>query len=297
MTRSRLMCGGAIVVTMALLFIVGGQASHRYFQRVGFGPSESGDKDAAPFQNAQQRISGTVANRSISAPQTPSCESEASTQNSEAECPSREAAHASRTVTPSTSTMPPLTPSYRVRFQQVRPATALPGNADQQRAKGPKSSRREVPSGARLTLFSSNLGNEPGVVLLNLRGTSTGCKVVDWRDNSVTVDLPRLGLSGGTDAEICIVSVDGRIAKTFPVSFVPQPDILIHEDAVPLPMPAPPSPATYAIPVNGGLTLYPSDASAEGPLTNSTKPSEEPLPDKGSTEHNLPEPLPPRGSR
>lgn len=117
--------------------------------------------------------------------------------------------------------------------------------------------RAEVVSGARVTLFANFLQQEPGYVLFKLNGTTTECKVVDWQPDSVTAELPRLGLSAPKDAEVSIVLPSGRIAKTFKVLYVPQPDITVHADTVP--QPTPPSPgvmsATYAMPVRGGLVL------------------------------------------
>jgi hypothetical protein len=114
--------------------------------------------------------------------------------------------------------------------------------------------RPEVPSGTRITLFANFLRKEQGVVMLNLNGTSTECHIADWKPESVTVELPRLGLARPKLAEIVVILPDGRIAKTFRILLVAQPDIMVHQDTVPLPMPAAPSaePATYATPVDGG---------------------------------------------
>ncbi|MCA9119990.1 MAG: hypothetical protein H6822_29540 [Planctomycetaceae bacterium] len=118
-------------------------------------------------------------------------------------------------------------------------------------------SRPEVVSGARITLFANFLRQEQGYVMFNLNGTSSECKIVEWHPNSVTLELPRLGLLAPQDAEIQIVLPDGRIAKTFKVLFVSQPDIVVHSDTIPQPMP--PAPAStsgvYAMPVSGGLVL------------------------------------------
>lgn len=118
-------------------------------------------------------------------------------------------------------------------------------------------SRPEVVSGARITLFANFLRQEQGYVMFNLNGTSTECKIVDWKPNSVTTELPRLGLLSPKNAEIQIVLPDGRIAKTFKVLYVSQPDIVVHQDTIPQPMPPAPAsrPAVYAMPVSGGLVL------------------------------------------
>ncbi|MEQ8667741.1 MAG: hypothetical protein RIC12_01130 [Pirellulales bacterium] len=75
--------------------------------------------------------------------------------------------------------------------------------------------------------------------------------------NSVTVELPLLGLLGPKNVDLQIVLPNGRIAKTFAVRYVPQPDIVVHEDTIPQAMPPAPSskPGSYAMPVNGGLRL------------------------------------------
>jgi hypothetical protein len=118
--------------------------------------------------------------------------------------------------------------------------------------------RPEVISGARVTLFANFLRDLPGIVLFNLDGTSTKCDVIEWKDSSVTTQLPRLGLLEPKNAEIQIVLPDGRIAKTFRILFVAPPDIVIHEETVPVPLPPAPAcqPASYATPVQGGLMLH-----------------------------------------
>ncbi len=117
--------------------------------------------------------------------------------------------------------------------------------------------RPEVVSGSRVTLFANFLRQEPGVVLFNLNGTSTECTLVEWQPNSVTIELPRLGLIEPKNAEIQIVLPDGRVAKKFSVLFISQPDIVIHQDTIPQPMPPAPvsHSAVYAASVQGGLML------------------------------------------
>jgi hypothetical protein len=119
-------------------------------------------------------------------------------------------------------------------------------------------SRPEMPSGARVTLFANFLGNETGCVTFSVNGTSEECPVIEWKNNSVTTELPKLGLAGPKNAEIRLIRPDGRIMKTFRILYVPQPDILIHNDTVPQPLPPAPSAenATYASPVSGGIALY-----------------------------------------
>jgi hypothetical protein len=118
--------------------------------------------------------------------------------------------------------------------------------------------RPEVPSGARLTLFANFLGQTPGVVMLNVNGTSSRCQVVDWKPESVTAELPAMGLSHPQNAELVVIMPDGRIVKTFRVRLVAQPDIMVHKDTVPLPLPPAPQsqPISFAVPVAGGLLTY-----------------------------------------
>ena len=117
--------------------------------------------------------------------------------------------------------------------------------------------RPEVISGSRVTLFANFLRNEPGYVMFDLSGTATQCKIVEWKPNSVTLELPCLGLNSPKNAAIRIILPDGRIAKTFHVLFVSQPDIVVHSDTIPQPVPPAPgaTSAVYAIPVTGGLRL------------------------------------------
>lgn len=121
--------------------------------------------------------------------------------------------------------------------------------------------RPELVSGARVTLFANFLRQEPGIVIFNLNGTSTRCNLVEWKPESVTVDLPLLGLLEPKDAEIQIVLPDGRIAKTFRVVYVAQPDVVVHAESVP--QPTPPAPAAkaavYAISVSGATVFQSAD--------------------------------------
>jgi hypothetical protein len=118
--------------------------------------------------------------------------------------------------------------------------------------------RPEVPSGARLTLFANFLGDRQGMVLLQLNGTSLPCQIVQWKPESVTIELPCLGLTAPKNAEIAIILPDGRQLKLFRVLYVPQPDILVHGETVPLPTPPAPvtSSATYSGNASVGLPLY-----------------------------------------
>ena len=97
--------------------------------------------------------------------------------------------------------------------------------------------RPEVVSGTRLTVFANFLQQEEGFVYFDVSGTTSSCKVVDWCPNSVTFDLPALGLSGRQDAKIRVVLPNGRVAKSISVILVPQPAILVHQETIPQPMP------------------------------------------------------------
>jgi hypothetical protein len=97
--------------------------------------------------------------------------------------------------------------------------------------------RQEVPAGARITLFANFLGKESGVVLLQLEGTSMPCSIVDWRNESVTMELPKLSLKEPKKVDVVVIRAEGRIAKRFPVLLVNQPDVLVHPESVPQPSP------------------------------------------------------------
>ena len=149
---------------------------------------------------------------------------------------------------------------YRSRVTYVQQATAT---VEKIEAPAPRLAcepqREDIASGARVTLFANFLRREPGVVMLEIGGTSIPCRLIEWQPDSVTVDLPLLGLTEPKNADITIVLPDGRIAKTFRVRYVRQPDIVLHEDSIPQANPAVPAmaaPANYVVAVQGGFTLY-----------------------------------------
>ncbi len=117
--------------------------------------------------------------------------------------------------------------------------------------------RVELPTGARITLFSSFLGDRPGLVVMDMAATSMECSLVEWSDNAVTIELPGLGLSRPVPAEIRIFRSAGRVAKTVSILLVPQPDIIVHEEtiAAPLPPPPPRQTASFIWAARGGLML------------------------------------------
>lgn len=115
--------------------------------------------------------------------------------------------------------------------------------------------RPEVVSGARVTLFANFLQDNPGYVIFDIGGTSKQCKLVDWKNTSVTAELPRLGLSRPLDAQIRIILPNGRVAKTFKVLYVSQPDIVVHGESIPQPMPATPN-ANRPVYAQGGAAGF-----------------------------------------
>ncbi|WP_182866568.1 hypothetical protein [Stieleria mannarensis] len=118
--------------------------------------------------------------------------------------------------------------------------------------------RPQITTGARISLFANFLQHDPGVVLLDVAGTTAQCDVLQWKPNSVTVQLPRLGLGAPTDARLRIVKPDGRVAKTMAVQLIAQPEIVVHQETIAQPMPAVGSAesAVYAEPTSGGITFY-----------------------------------------
>lgn len=120
--------------------------------------------------------------------------------------------------------------------------------------------RPQVTIGTRITIFANFLQNDPGVVLLDIGATTTQCEMVEWKPQSVTVQLPRLGLSRPQDAKLRVVLPNGRVAKSMSVRLIAQPDIVVHQETVAQPMPpapvAVPRPAVYAEATSGGFVFF-----------------------------------------
>ncbi|WP_182866570.1 hypothetical protein [Stieleria mannarensis] len=108
--------------------------------------------------------------------------------------------------------------------------------------------RPQITTGTRITMFANFLQQDPGIVLLEIGGTTTRCELLEWCSNSVTVQLPSFGVAGPQDARIRIVLPNGRVAKSVSVMLVPQPSMIVHEETIPQPMPTAemPKPAIYA---------------------------------------------------
>ncbi len=106
--------------------------------------------------------------------------------------------------------------------------------------------RPEYHVGARVTLFVNFLGTRQGCVMLNMDGVSLKCQIVKWKPDSVTLELPKVGLSEPKNVEIVILLPDGRIAKNVPALFINPPSGIEHAETVPqptLPVPGSNSPA------------------------------------------------------
>ncbi len=97
-----------------------------------------------------------------------------------------------------------------------------------------------LPSGARVSLLESFLGDQPGHVLVDCVGATTECEIVEWCESSVTLQMPRWGLREPKMATLWIVMPDGRITSEIPFLLVPAPDIVIHSESVPVPLPPAP---------------------------------------------------------
>ncbi len=97
-----------------------------------------------------------------------------------------------------------------------------------------------IPSGVRVSLLVSFLGDQTGYVLLDCVGVTIQCEIIDWRESSVTLQIPRWGVQQPKIAKLRIVRADGRIADQVPFLLVPAPDVVIHSESVPAPLPARP---------------------------------------------------------
>lgn len=148
------------------------------------------------------------------------------------------------------------TPNVRFSFGQTTTTTSQRVVHKQvQRTPEYSMRRAEVASGARVTLFANFLEQRAGKVVIQVATGSLECKLLDWRNNSVTAELPPMGLRGPQPAWIHIIKPNGQIAKSYPVLYVPQPDIVVHGESIPQPMPATghASPASFALPGGGAL--------------------------------------------
>lgn len=118
--------------------------------------------------------------------------------------------------------------------------------------------RPQLTTGARITVFVNFLQQETGVVLLDVSETTLNCQVLEWKPDSVTLQLPRLGIARPQDARLRVIKPNGRVAKTFSVMLVGQPQIVVHEETIPQPMPtaAAPEQSVYAETGESGLTFY-----------------------------------------
>lgn len=95
-----------------------------------------------------------------------------------------------------------------------------------------KVSRTELPSGSTITMFANFLGNAPGFVLVKIDEVSLSCKVMEWKPNRVTLELPQLGLKDPQAATLSIVLPDGRVVQQFSVDLVPPQRIVVHQKTI-----------------------------------------------------------------
>lgn len=94
-------------------------------------------------------------------------------------------------------------------------------------------SRPALVAGSRVSAFVNFLQHSEGAVWLQIAGATWRCHIARWCDDSVTFDLPNLGLSTPIDATVQVIRPDGRVAKSVGVTLVPPPLLVSQGPASP----------------------------------------------------------------
>ncbi|MCI0361591.1 MAG: hypothetical protein L0211_24160 [Planctomycetaceae bacterium] len=79
----------------------------------------------------------------------------------------------------------------------------------------------QVPVGATITLQGNNLGDQLGMLVLQIDKISLPAQVNEWKPDAVNVTLPMLGLAGPTKAQLWMVRADGSVAAQVAVELLP----------------------------------------------------------------------------
>lgn len=131
-----------------------------------------------------------------------------------------------------------LAPSAAAKAQSPDTGMNLAVHRTVQTASAYQLARPQITVGTRLTMFANFLQADPGVVQMNVGGTTLPCEVIKWCDKSVTVQLPQFGIAGPIDARLRIIKPNGRVVKSSSVVLLPQPRFIVHEETIPQPMPS-----------------------------------------------------------
>lgn len=79
----------------------------------------------------------------------------------------------------------------------------------------------QVPVGATITLQGNALGDQPGMLVLQIDKISLPSQVNEWKPDAVNATLPMLGLAGPTKAQLWMVRADGSVAAQVAVELLP----------------------------------------------------------------------------
>lgn len=103
----------------------------------------------------------------------------------------------------------------------------------------------ELTVGSVVTAPTNFLGTETGFVLVKVGPATHECTIINWGPRGATFEVPEMGLSARVSAELQLVRPDGDIVRTYRVTLVRKPDLIVHEES-----PATPS---FDGPSAGGL--------------------------------------------
>jgi hypothetical protein len=79
----------------------------------------------------------------------------------------------------------------------------------------------QIPVGATVTLQGNNLGDQLGMLVVQIDKISLPAQVNEWKPEGVNVTLPMLGLAGPTRAQLWMVRADGTVAANVAVELLP----------------------------------------------------------------------------
>ena len=79
----------------------------------------------------------------------------------------------------------------------------------------------QIPVGATVTLQGTNLGDQLGMLVVQIDKVSLPAQVNEWKPEGVNVTLPMVGLAGPTRAQLWMVRADGTVAANVAVELLP----------------------------------------------------------------------------
>ncbi|MEM6798176.1 MAG: hypothetical protein AAF589_01555 [Planctomycetota bacterium] len=96
-------------------------------------------------------------------------------------------------------------------------------------------SSSELTVGSVVTAPTNFLGKEEGFVLLKMGPAIHECCIYDWQANKVTFQVPDMGLRTKIGAELQLVRPDGTVVRSYKVTLVRKPDLIIHKEPIETP--------------------------------------------------------------